>query len=111
MWPVIKLVLNAKEYTFRDKVCFMSGSLNSLKKLWPEVINTNLFNVIDSMQVPVYIFQGKYDYQTPYSLAKEFFDQLKAPEKEFFTFENSAHSPVMEEVEKFNGIVKGLIKD
>lgn len=110
MWPVIKMVLSAKEYTFSDKINFIRGSMFSLKHLWPEVINHNLFNDIDSMQVPVYIFQGKYDYQTPYALAKDFFDQLKAPEKEFFTFENCAHSPNMEEVEKFNSHIISKIK-
>ncbi|HAN19115.1 MAG TPA: alpha/beta hydrolase [Bacteroidales bacterium] len=107
MWPVVKMILNIKEYTFKEKMNFMPGSLFSFKYLWPDVINKNLFNDIDSMQVPVYIFQGKYDYQTPYSVAKDFYDQLKAPRKEFFTFENSAHSPIMEEVEKFNSIVLG----
>jgi esterase/lipase len=84
----------------------MNGSMFSLEHMWNEVINANLLNDIDSMQVPVYIFHGKHDYTTPYPVAKEFYNQLKAPEKEFFTFENSAHSPVMEEVEKFNSIVK-----
>lgn len=106
MLPVIKMVLEAKEYTFKEKMNFMSGSLFSLEHLWLEVINKNLINDIDSLQVPVYIFQGVHDYQSPYVLAKDFFDQLKAPQKEFFTFENSAHSPMMEEVEKFNGLLK-----
>jgi pimeloyl-ACP methyl ester carboxylesterase len=105
MLPVLTMVLETKEYTVKDKVSFVSGSLFSLKNLWPDVVDKNLSSVIDSMQVPVYIFQGVYDYQTPYSVAKEFFDQLKAPKKEFFTFENSAHSPVMEEVDKFNSIL------
>lgn len=65
-----------------------------------------MFTEIDSMQIPVYIFQGKFDYQTPYVVAKEFYDQLKAPEKQFFTFERSAHSPLMEDVEKFNSIIR-----
>ena len=39
-------------------------------------------------------------------VAKDFYDQLKAPEKELFTFTNSAHSPLMEEVDKFNSIVR-----
>ncbi len=106
MWPMIKMLLDAKEYTFSEKINYMPGSLFSIEHLWPDVINTNLFHSIDSMQVPVYIFQGIHDYQTPYSVAKDFYDQLKAPEKEFFTFENSAHSPIMEEVDKFNSIVK-----
>ncbi|MFO7755129.1 MAG: hypothetical protein R6V34_03990 [Bacteroidales bacterium] len=32
-------------------------------KLWPDVMHTNLFNSRDSMEVPVYIIQGIYDYQ------------------------------------------------
>lgn len=108
MWPVIRMLLNAEEYTFSEKVNFMPASLFSLEKLWPEMSNKNLFNDIDSMQIPVYIFQGKYDMQTPYSIAKSFYNHLKAPQKAFFTFENSAHSPNMEEIDKFNSIVREL---
>ena len=79
MWPMVKMLLGAKEYTLIEKMNYMPASLFSLEHLWPDVVNTNLFHDIDSMQVPVYIFQGVYDYQTPSSLAKEFFDQLKAP--------------------------------
>jgi pimeloyl-ACP methyl ester carboxylesterase len=110
MWPVVKLIFTTKEYTLGDKINYMKGSMFSLRYLMPDVLNSNLSAKIDSMQVPVYIFQGKYDYQTPYIVAKDFFEQLKAPEKEFFTFENSAHSPVMEEIEKFNSIVLEKIK-
>lgn len=105
MLPLVGMVLNAKEYTVTDKMNFMKGSMFSLNHLWPEVMQKNLFRDIDSIRVPVYIFQGRYDNQTPYPIAKEFFNQLKASKKEFYTFENSAHSPVMEEVDKFNSIV------
>ena len=106
IWPMVKMVLNTSEYTLGDKFNYMKGNIFSLEHLWPEVINTNLFTAIDSMQIPVYIFQGMYDYQTPHVIAKAFYDQLKAPKKEFFTFTNSAHSPLMEEVDKFNGLVR-----
>jgi len=108
MWPLIKMVLKAREYTLGDKMNFMAGGMFSLKHLWHEVVCTNLFHEIDSMQVPVYIFQGNHDYTTPYPIAKAFYEQLKAPHKGFFTFENSAHSPVFEEVEKFNAILKDI---
>jgi pimeloyl-ACP methyl ester carboxylesterase len=106
MWPMIKLFLAAEEYTFNEKLSYMKGSLFSLNLLFPEVIGADLFSRIDSMQIPVYIFQGIHDYQTPYVVAKDFYDQLKAPEKEFFTFSKSAHSPLMEEPEQFNSIVR-----
>jgi pimeloyl-ACP methyl ester carboxylesterase len=111
LWPVMKMILDTKEYTLSEKKAFLSGNMFfSVYNLWQEVMNTNLFNEIDSMQVPVYIFQGKHDYQTPHANAKDFFDQLKAPQKGFFTFENSAHSPNMEEIDKFNSIVREITR-
>jgi pimeloyl-ACP methyl ester carboxylesterase len=109
MWPVLKLVLNAPEYTFSEKTKGLSASLFSLENLWVEIVNTNLFERIDSLEIPVYIMHGKHDFTTPYSIAKDFHEQLKAPEKGFYTFESSAHSPCLEEAEKFNKIVKELV--
>jgi pimeloyl-ACP methyl ester carboxylesterase len=53
----------------------------------------------------VYFFEGIYDYTCSYTLAKEYFDQLKAPIKGFYTFEQSAHSPLFEEPESFIAIM------
>jgi pimeloyl-ACP methyl ester carboxylesterase len=111
MWPVIKMLINANEYTLADKINYARGSLYSLENLWPDVMHNNLFNDIDSMQLPVYILQGVYDYQTPYIVAKDFFDRLKAPDKQFYTFSNSAHSPIYEEPDKFNKIIREEVLD
>jgi len=108
MWPLVKLVMNSGIYSLSEKLNFMNASMFSLEHLWMDVINMNLFNEIDSMSVPAYIFQGKFDYTTPYPLAKEFYNQLKAPQKGFFSFENSAHSPIMEEPEIFNSILREI---
>lgn len=108
--PLVKMIFLTPEYTLAEKFNYLEGSSFSIQYLWPEVINTNLFSEIDSVQVPFYILQGYYDYQTPYPVAKDFFNHLKAPVKGFFLFENSAHSPNMEEVEKFNAIVRERAK-
>lgn len=108
MWPLVKLVMNSGIYTMSEKLNFMNASMFSLEHLWMDVIDTNLFHEIDSMSVPTYIFHGKFDYTTPYPLANDFYQQLKAPQKSFFSFENSAHSPIMEEPEKFNAILREL---
>jgi pimeloyl-ACP methyl ester carboxylesterase len=72
-------------------------------------MKTDLFKAVPSQQIPVYILQGRFDYQTSYVIAKEYFDSLKAPVKKFFTFENSAHSPIFEEHEKFERILKEIL--
>jgi hypothetical protein len=76
-------------HVFEINFGYYSHSLIGNSRLfWYEFINRNLFHEIDSIQVPVYFLQGAFDYQTPTSLAEAFFDQLKAPRKEFFTFSN-----------------------
>lgn len=62
------------------------------------------------MKRTVYIIQGKYDYQVSYRLAKEYSEQISAPEKGFYTMENSAHSPNLEEPERFVEIVRSCVQ-
>ena len=52
-------------------------------------------------QVPMFIFQGEHDWQTPTTLVKPWFAELKAPHKEYIAFENSAHMVFNEESGKF----------
>jgi len=52
------------------------------------------------LYLPVYFFHGIYDYTCSYTEAKSYFEKLKAPVKGFYTFEQSAHSPMFEEPEK-----------
>ena len=102
---LLKTLLFFNGLTFLEKINYARGSLFSLKHLWNETVVDNLLETSTLFQVPVYIIHGKYDYQTSYTLAQEYFEIIKAPDKAFFTFENSTHSPNMEEVEKFVQIV------
>jgi pimeloyl-ACP methyl ester carboxylesterase len=51
--------------------------------------------------VPMFIFQGKHDWQTPSTLVKPWFDTLIAPHKEYIVFEHSGHMVNIEEEGKF----------
>jgi pimeloyl-ACP methyl ester carboxylesterase len=102
-------IVGAREYTLRDKFKYAVGSVFSIDHLWEEMIADNLFESIDSIQVPVYILQGVYDYQTSYTVAKEFHEHLKAPEKAFITFDNSAHCPIFDDPERFNSTIQDLL--
>ncbi|MCA1756246.1 MAG: alpha/beta hydrolase [Bacteroidales bacterium] len=102
-------VINTKEYTLSDKINFGIGSIFSLDHLWEEIIADNLFETIDSIHIPVYFFHGLYDYQTSYIVAKEFYEQLKAREKQFISFEKSSHCPIFDEPDKFNKTIREII--
>jgi len=108
MAGLIKDALFFKGYTLSEKVKFIQVLSFSHKHLWNYVISDNLFESSISFQVPVYITHGKYDYQVSYTLAHEYFEIIKAPDKSFFTFEESAHAPNGEEPKKFVQIARNI---
>lgn len=69
----------------------------------------NAFESISSVEIPIYFFAGKYDYTCSYTLQKEFYEQIIAPVKRFYTFDNSAHSPLFEEPDKGMEILKNEV--
>lgn len=100
------IVFGYKGYTLREKFNFILGSGFSLKYLWDTVLQMDLIKKASDLQLPVYIFQGKYDYQVSYAVARDYAKALTAPVKGFYTFENSAHSPCFEEPEKMCHILR-----
>jgi pimeloyl-ACP methyl ester carboxylesterase len=107
----IKPIVFCKEYTFSDKINYLRGMSFSKKYLWDVIMKTNLFRLIPEQKVPVYILQGKSDYETTYSVAKDYFDALKAPVKRFFPFDDSAHSPNFEEPGKFEMVLQEILSE
>lgn len=105
---LVKDVLLFKGYTVSEKLNYPKASWFSVNHLLPAILKDDLSGSSRSFQVPVYFLHGKYDYQVSYSLAQKYFELIEAPQKEFFTFENSAHSPNMEEPEKFVQIIRDI---
>jgi pimeloyl-ACP methyl ester carboxylesterase len=70
------------------------------------MLATDLSTEVKELSVPVYFVEGIYDYTCSYTLAKAYFDKLKAPLKGFYTFEHSAHSPMFEEPARMQEILR-----
>jgi pimeloyl-ACP methyl ester carboxylesterase len=105
-----RIYLKSSEYSIFDMVKFAKGSVLSLKKLWPEIMTINLLNGQTEFKIPVYFIQGKYDYNCPTELVKDYYEKVNAPKKELLIFEKSAHNPNFEENQKFNTwIIENLI--
>ena len=62
-----------------------------------ECMQFNAFVEVPYLEIPIYFFGGIYDYTCCYSIQKKYYDLIKAPLKVFYTFYNSAHSPLWEE--------------
>lgn len=99
-------LLKYRGYTWGEKLKFLKGSLFSIKHLWNFVLQINFLELVPRLEIPVYILQGKFDYQVSYDLAREYAGILEAPGKGFYTFEDSAHSPCFEEPEKMLKIMR-----
>jgi pimeloyl-ACP methyl ester carboxylesterase len=67
----------------------------------------NLFRDLPEVRIPLFFFTGRYDYQTPGSLAEEYYKFVKAPKKGFIWFEESAHLLIFEEPDT---VTRELIK-
>jgi hypothetical protein len=83
-----------------------SSCSTTLSSLWNEMLATNLAESLTELALPTYFLHGVYDYTCSYTLAKSYFEQLKAPLKGFYTFERSAHSPIFEEPQKAAKILR-----
>jgi pimeloyl-ACP methyl ester carboxylesterase len=98
--------LQSRDYTFIEKVSLWRGKSSSgISVLWDEMIATDLAQQVPKLDLPVYFFEGIYDYTCSYTEAKAYFEKLNAPVKGFYTFKQSAHSPLFEEPEKMQKIL------
>jgi pimeloyl-ACP methyl ester carboxylesterase len=99
--------LASREYTLIEKVNMWRGkSRASVSVLWDAMLATDLATQVTELRIPVYFMSGIYDYTVSYTLAKDYFEKINAPVKGFYTFEQSAHSPLFEEPEKMQRILQ-----
>lgn len=88
--------MSCKCYTFNEKINYWKGKMLLGKSAYRNYsVNPEIPAVI-----PVHFISGFYDYTTPIPLSNKLYEKLVAPEKTFYTFHNSAHSPLWEENEK-----------
>lgn len=96
----------ATEYTFADFKRWFDGANRGSGPMWEETNNTDLFSIIDTLEVPVHFFTGVMDYNTPHELVKEYYRFVEVPKgKTLVVFEHSAHTPFIAEMNAFNSEV------
>ncbi len=96
-----------RDYTFTEKIHTWSAKAKSgVAMLWDDMLSTDLSVTMTEFELPVYFFSGVYDYTVNYTLSKDYFEKIHAPVKGFYTFEQSAHSPMFEEPERMQRILR-----
>jgi pimeloyl-ACP methyl ester carboxylesterase len=100
--------LQFREYTLVEKINLWRGKISSRSpkfSLWDQMQMTDMSQKVPELKIPVYFLEGRFDYTCAYPLARDYFDKLSAPIKGFYTFENSAHTPLFEEPDKVRQVL------
>jgi len=99
--------LTSPHYTLGEKARLWRAKASSgVSALWDEMLTIDLAGRVSELALPAYFLHGVYDYTVSYQLARDYAESLKAPLKGFYTFERSAHSPMLEEPQKTRRIMR-----
>lgn len=93
------------EYNFVEKVNVFRGFLDTAAILYPQLQGLDFRQDVPRLDVPLYVLDGEAELSARRDLALEWFEQLDAPIKRIYTFENSAHAPAFEHFEAFTDIM------
>ena len=115
LFNLIKGAFTSPDYSLQDIYhAFISGpqfSLIESKELKKEIILTNFFETVKTIEIPVYLIHGIYDKQANYELSKQYYEVLDAPNgKEFITLQHSAHYPNKLDVTLINDTLKKMLE-
>lgn len=101
--PLVRDVILSGEYSITELLNRQKGALQSIKRLWQELMTVN-FEDVTSFSVPVVLIEGRYDYHVSSKLAEEYFRSIVS-EKRFYWFERSGHFPQWSEAERFTEVL------
>jgi pimeloyl-ACP methyl ester carboxylesterase len=94
-------IMSSPGHTMRDIHDISEGINHSMNQLYNELVFHDVRKLGMEFDLPFFIFQGDSDVVTPTTSAKEYFDEIKAPHKEFVLIENSGHLAAFTRPEQF----------
>ena len=75
-----------------------------------EIIVNGHVRDVPRLELPVFFLAGAYDYTCCSSLQQKYYEAVSAPDKAFFLFEDSAHSPLYEEHERGRQVLEEIVR-
>ncbi|MFX1493321.1 MAG: alpha/beta hydrolase, partial [Promethearchaeota archaeon] len=112
MVGIIFNYLTSPEYSLLEGIRTLRGKgLHfTMNTMYDELKNLNFNEEIQSINVPIYFFAGKYDMITPTVLVEKYYKTLDAINgKKLIIFENSAHFLITEEKEKYEDLLINIV--
>ncbi|GAA1750976.1 hypothetical protein GCM10009767_07450 [Kocuria aegyptia] len=94
--------LFVEEYTLTEQVRAMGGIIDTFAVLYPQLQDIDFRRDVPELDVPVYVVEGAYESPGRSDLAVEWFEDLDAPDKKLVVFDNSGHTPHLDEPSRFH---------
>jgi pimeloyl-ACP methyl ester carboxylesterase len=108
---LVRSLIRSPDYSGAAAIRTLLGIAASQSALLPELAGTDLVGSVPSLDVPVVLVQGRLDQIAPAAAAQRFHDALSAPRKLLVWFENSAHTPHLDEPERFRAVLEEVHAD
>ncbi|MDO4940274.1 MAG: alpha/beta hydrolase [Erysipelotrichaceae bacterium] len=103
---MVKPIVLSGEYSLSELIGYIKGYKFVLRNMWKEIGTTDFEKTCTKFKAPIFIFDGRLDYNTPSELVEHWFDMIEAPIKELHWFEKSGHNPLSDEPIKFKKLLK-----
>ena len=89
------------EYTLTEQVRSMAALVDTFALLYPQLQEVDFRRDVRRLEVPVYVVGGAHEAPGRAVLACEWFAALSAPSKQLIEFDNSGHTPHLDEPGRF----------
>lgn len=94
------------EYSPADLYGLINGYKKVLMAMWAEIGAVDFPATCTKFSVPIYIFDGRLDMNTPSELVEDWYNKIEAPDKDLIWFDHSGHNPIGDEPEKFKKLLR-----
>jgi pimeloyl-ACP methyl ester carboxylesterase len=98
-------LIRSPDYSAADVLRTLCGVSPTQAALLGELATLDLARAVPRLEVPVVMVQGRLDRVAPGEAAQRYADALRAPSKQLIYFEDSAHTPHIEEPAKFRDLL------
>ena len=98
-------LMRSSDYSLGDLVRTVRGITATQAALLPALAALDLVRDVPRLDVPFMMVQGRLDRVAPGEAAQRYFDTVQASSKELVWFEHSAHTPQLEEPDKFRDLL------
>jgi proline iminopeptidase len=103
------LVKLSPDYTREELRHIYDGNEFAERFLLADLVDGD-WSVTRTLGCPLFLFEGRHDYNANSEVAWEWFQKVQAPAKRFVWFENSGHMPMTEEPGKFLVSLVGFVR-